>query len=196
MKKWIVACWLMAAGAVMAASTPEEMATLYFDYFKAGDMVSIADRMHEAELEKFQNALLPVVEQNLKPAGEAMTGEAMAIRQLAGEDDIETLRAEAPRAFFLRFMRWMLKLNPAMLQALSGATIQPLGHVAENDMAHVTYRIQLDVMGARVSQLKILSVRRDGEEWKLMIPGEIEGLDRAFKARAANRSAPAPAPAP
>jgi hypothetical protein len=143
-------------------------------------METLAANMHEGELAKFQQTLLPVIEQSLESDPIGASRDAAAIRQLTQQDSIETIRAETPRAFFIRFMKWMMKLNPMMVTSLAGATIQPLGFVPENDMAHVIYRINLDMMGAKVSQLKVMSVKKQDEAWRLMMTGEIEGLGKLF----------------
>ncbi len=166
-----------------AGSTPQEMARLYFDAFKSGDMESMAANMHEEELAKFKDSMIPVIAKNLNPDTVDMTREAVAIRQLAGRDSLEKIQAEDPRVFFLRFMNWMNRMNPMIAKMMSGSKIDTLGYVEEKDMAHVVCRITMEVMGATVSQMKVMSVKKDGEQWKLMLTGEIEGLSSAMQPR-------------
>lgn len=183
----VLALLVLPVASLTAQSTPQEMARIYFDAFKQGDMTQVADNMHEEELAKFRASMLPIIERNLDAEQMVMTRDAAAIRQFAGEDSIETLRDESPRDFFLRFMNWMTRMNPMMLKMMAGATMEPLGFVEEKDMAHVVCRVNVDVMGATVSQMNVMSVRKQGDTWKLMLTGEIEGLAKAMQMGAERR---------
>jgi hypothetical protein len=180
MKKRIAILVLLATPflTLHAETTPEDMILRYFDAFQRGDVEALASIMHEGELAKFKKTLLPVIEVNLMMDPVGASRDAAAVRQFAGPDDVETIRAESPTAFFTRFMNWMIKLNPTLVKSMAGATIQPLGSILEDDMAHVTYRIQLSVMGASMTQLKVMSVKKQDGEWRLMMPGELEGLGK------------------
>ena len=166
---------------VRAASTPEEMTVLYFDSFKKGDVDTIVANMHEGELGKFQKALIPVIEKNVEQDPTGAGRDAAAIRQLVGKNTIDEIRQETPQAFFARFLNWMIKLNPSTIKSMAGATMQPLGHIEEEDMAHVTCRVNVVIMGATISQLKVMSVKKQSDEWKLMLTGEIEGMAKLMQ---------------
>jgi len=51
-----------------------------------------------------------------------------------------------------------------MARTMAGATIETLGFVPEKDMAHVVYRINIDMMGAKVSQLNVMSLKKQDKK--------------------------------
>ncbi|HMO49652.1 MAG TPA: hypothetical protein PKE26_02975 [Kiritimatiellia bacterium] len=180
MRYSIILC-LLGASFLARATTPEELVTRYFEAFKKGDMEAVAGEMHLGELTKFKDTLLPVLEQTIVSSAAGPGRDELMIRQFTNRDDMETIREESPRAFFVRFMRWVMKLNPMMSQTMSAASIETLGHIIEKDMAHVVYRIHIDMMGAKVSQLNVMSVKKEDEAWRLMMTGEIEGMGKMLQ---------------
>ncbi|HMP73416.1 MAG TPA: hypothetical protein PKE55_09165 [Kiritimatiellia bacterium] len=174
--------WVITAGALLAESSPEEMVIRYFQAFQKGDVDGLAEIMHEGELENFQQALYPAIAESVTSDPMGLTRQGAMVRLLTGGDDLKTIRDETPVAFYTRFMKWMIRINPAVVSSLSGATLQPLGSIPEDDMAHVVYRIQLDLLGANISQLKVMTVKKDDEgAWRLTMTGEIEGLGRLLQ---------------
>jgi len=167
--------------ATAAEKTPEEMIQLYFDAFKKNDLKQVADNMHEGELAKFKDVMMPVIEKGVESAAGGYTDDHVALRLFVQSENIEAIRADSPKEFFLRFLNWVMQLNPMMKTSLDGATIQVLGSVPESDMAHVVYRMSLDLFGARMSQLAVMSVKKQDGEWKLMMTGEIEGMGKLLQ---------------
>ena len=177
-----ILCAFLAPTLLFAASTPEQLVEVYFDAFRKGDLASVADQMHEEDLVKFKETLLPVIKQNLELESIGFDREAIAVRQFAGGDAMETITGEEPRLFFLRFLKWMTRLNPNMIRAMDGSRLEALGHISEKDMAHVVCRITIDMMGAQVTQMKVMTARRFGDEWRLTMTGEIEGMANLMQA--------------
>jgi len=162
-----------------AAPTPESLVKLYFDSVKEGDLASLSARMHPAELEKFKSMLLPMIkgaaEDAANPLADPMDVEAM--KRFLGGQTIEDIAAESPAAFFTRFMDWIQQLNPVLRLSLSSAKVEPIGSIPEKDMAHVVYRLSLiDALGNRVTQLGVMSVKKLGDEWRLMLTGDMEQM--------------------
>jgi len=172
---------VLPAARLLAESTPEQMVTLYFDSFKKGDFETIAINIHDEELEKFKESVFPAIERSLEQDPVGASRDAAALRYFMGKDSIEVVREEPPREFFIRFMKWIAQLNPVMMTGMSGATIQTLGFIPEKDMAHTVFRVDVDMMGAQFSQMKVMSVKKQGEEWKLMLTGEIHGMAKMFE---------------
>ncbi len=179
-KRLVTLCALLSLSASAFAATPEEVASAYFDAFRRGDMVAVGAAMHPDETSKFQAMIVPVLEKGL--AVEDDRAELLGLDALVGGDSVEYLYTEAPDVFFTRFMKWLLELNPTMKSSMAGATVQPLGHVVEGELVHVVYRMHLDMLGARISQISAISLKKDGADWKLMLTGEIEGMGKLLEA--------------
>ncbi|HMO05043.1 MAG TPA: hypothetical protein PKC67_10450 [Kiritimatiellia bacterium] len=188
---------VLLAGAVRlpAATTPEELAELYFNAIKDGDVETLAAHMHAEELLRFRDVVVPIIESRLGRIGVAGDPEVAVMNQLLGGDSVERLREEPPDEFFMRFLRWINRNNPMFAKMLQGARFEALGHITEADMAHVTCRVHVWVMGSDVAQLKVVSVRKQEDGWRLMVAAELEGMAKVLQfmaVPAAERSRAAP----
>ncbi len=183
MKTAALLLMVLLAGAVrvQASATPEELAVLYFNAIKDGDVETLAANMHEDELLRFREMVVPIIESRLNKLGVAGDPEVLAINQLLGGDSVERLREEPPDEFFMRFLRWINRNNPMFAKMLQGARIEALGHIPEGEMAHVTCRVHVWVMGSDVAQLKVISVRKQGDAWRLMVAAELEGMAKVLQ---------------
>jgi len=163
-------------------ANPEPLVHAYFDAFKEGDMEKVAAIMHSDELSKFKDMMLPIIKKGINATDEDSEQEdVMAVKLFTQDASIETISEEGPREFFARFMNWIMILNPAMKDSLTGAKIKTVGHIPEDDLTHVVYRISFDVMGSSMSQMSVMSMKKQEGEWKLMLTGEIEGLSQMMQ---------------
>ena len=179
-KPYIILLAIFTLSASVFAATPEQTATDYFSAFRRGDMAAVSMAMHPAELSKFRDMIVPVIEKGL--AVEDDRAELLGLDMLLGGDSVEYLWTESPEEFFTRFMNWLLKLNPMMKSSMAGARVEPIGHVMEGELAYVVIRMQMDMLGAQISQVSAISLKKDGEAWKLMLTGEIEGMGKLLEA--------------
>jgi len=162
-----------------AAAGPEHLVYDYFNAFKEGDMEMVSAIMHIDELSKFKDMMLPIIKKGINATDEDSEQEdIMAVKLFTQDASIETISEEGPREFFARFMNWIMILNPAMKDSLTGSKIKTIGHLPEDDLSHVVYRISFDVMGSSMSQMSVMSMKKQEGEWKLMLTGEIEGLSQ------------------
>lgn len=175
----VVACgpsWALAQKA--PALSPEELVSLYYSKMGAGDTTALAERMHSAELAKFRRAMLPVLEAGIASGDDAWSGFTQG-------DTLDEVRAYTPKKFFSRFLQSLFKLKPGLEDALKNATIAPIGHVAEQtpegETVHVVYRMTTRIQGVSISKVSVMSLRQDGDQWKLLLTGEIEGLAQSLK---------------
>jgi hypothetical protein len=169
---------LLAAPVLHAAEpgTPEAAVLDYFDLFRRGDMTGIAERLHDDEATRFKADLLPLIERTLTNPVFASSRETAAVRDLLDGETLEDLKAEPPHAFFTRYMRWVLRRTPGVIDALKKTSIEPLGHIREDDIAHVVCRITVETPDTRARQMKLLSVRLQGETWRFMVSGDLQTL--------------------
>jgi len=166
---------------VIAEKTPESLLVEYFNAFKTGDLETMSAIMHDEELEKLKKEMLPVVERGINSVKSGIGQDQVAKRLFSESDDIEAIRAESAKMFFIRFMEWVYVLNPSMKTAMSGATVQPIGHVMEGEVAHVVYRVGVEMAGTKFNQVTVMSAKKSGDEWKLMLTGEIEGMGKLLQ---------------
>jgi len=166
---------------VLAEKTPEALLAEYFTAFKAGDLETMSKIMHENDLEKLKREMMPVVERGINSVKSGIGQDEVAKRLFSEDDDVEAIRAESAQMFFIRFMEWVHELNPNMKSAMSGATIQPIGHVMDGEVAHVVYRVSVEMAGTKFNQVTVMSAKKSGDEWKLMLTGEIEGMGKLLQ---------------
>jgi hypothetical protein len=172
---------IITSSIAFAENTPEGMIKLYFDAFKSGDHERMAANMHPDELEKLKKELLPVVARGIEGAQSGMTRDQYALTLFADSEDIEIITNESPAEFFVRFMSWINRMNPMLKNTIGGASIETVGHLMEGDLAHVVYRVMINMSGTRMTQLSVMSVKKSGDEWKLMMSGEIEGMGKLLQ---------------
>ncbi len=174
----LVASALLNLAAV--AATPEQAAAEYFAAFRKGDLNAVAASMHPDELVSFKATMLPVIEKGM--AIKDPRADLMNLRQIAGADGLEGLKAMTDEAFFARFMGWLFEQNPMLQTSMAGADVTPIGHVREGDKAHVVYRMDMDVLGSRISQVTAISLKQFNDSWRLLLTGEVEGMGRLIEA--------------
>jgi hypothetical protein len=145
------------------AETPEAVVRFYFDGI-ASDLPGVARRMHPEALARFRELLLPFLEDS------AQTGDA---RQLAEKlRSMEALRKSSPQDFFTEMMTFFLD-RPEIRDGMKNRQISVLGHVADDPMAHVVYRVNSGPEGAP-GKMKVITVRKESGEWKLFLPDDLE----------------------
>lgn len=169
-----------------AAVTPEALVARYFERMIAQDMKTLVEDMHGAELDKFKKMLLPVFE-----AGFASGDDPGILKAFTRGDTVEQVRAYSSRDFFIRFLEWMIAIRPQMSDILKQSVIQAIGHVSEQtpdgEILHVVFRMTTRTAGMTISKLSVMSLRREGQDWKLMLTGEIEGMAQALQQQLKNR---------
>lgn len=159
-----------------AAVPPESIATRYAAAMKAGDWNAIARLMHPAAIAQFRSLFMPIVAADTSgQAAQALFGVANAA-ELAKLPDAE---------MFARLFHTLTAQQPGFQEAMNGATMTVLGHVAEGpDVAHVVYRMHMQVDSISVDKTEVLSMRRNGSTWGVMLSADFQGLAAALKRRA------------
>ena len=183
--KPILAAFLALTFAVHAAP-PEEVAKGYMEAVKSGDMEQVGTFMHPAALEKFKGILVQVAEIVATADASADPKRNTAIKVLFGDEKPAAAKEVPAKDLFIRFMRNLTGAVPLMRQMLANSAYDFIGHVDEGgNQAHVVYRATLATGGATVTKMEVLTLKRDGDEWKVMLTGDIEsfvgGLTRQFQ---------------
>ena len=163
-------CTLSLSAAALAAATPEQAASEYLAALQRKDTETMAASLHPDELNGMQQVLLSILEQESrsKPPHKAM---AMFVGPKAS-------MAEARAMPAAKLVGKVLAVRLAMSEVDSS---QILGSVPEKDQAHVLARVNSRALGMEQSTLTVISTRRDGDGWKLLLNGQIESLRRMLQ---------------
>ena len=177
---------LLALTLAARAATPEEIAKGYMEAVKSGDSEHVGAFMHPAALEIFKGILVQVAAVVATADADADPKKSTAIKVLFGDVKPEAAKDASAKDLFVHFMANLTTAIPLMRQMLANSTYDFIGHVDEGaNQAHVVYRATLATGGATVTKMEVLTLKRDGEEWKVMLTGDIEsfvgGLTRQFQ---------------
>lgn len=179
---WI-AC-LLCVGSIGAEEmlSPETLVTLYYQEMAKGDWNAVSQHMHTGELEKFKTMMLPVFEEGFRSEKQPD-----ALAAFTQGDDLEKVRNYTPQEFFSRFLKWIMVMKPGTERVLQHSTVQPIGHVMEEQSVHVVYRMNTEIEGMKISKLAVMSLKPQGAQLKLALTGEIEGMAQALQSQLRSR---------
>jgi hypothetical protein len=163
--------------AARAAAPPEEIARGYMDSVKAGDMERVGTYMHPAALEKFKGILVQLAAVIGNVDAETDPKKNTAIKILFGEEKPAGIKDALPKNLFVHFLANLSQAMPMLRQMLNDSTYEFIGHVDEGgNQTHVVYRATLTTGGTAVTKMEVITLKRDGEEWKVMLTGDIESF--------------------
>lgn len=192
--RFLALCVLLTSMARAQVRTPEETARAYMSAMRSGEMETVALYMHPSALQKFKDILVQFAARMEEIGAADDPKSSSAIRVLFGDIGVKGVKDAEPRELFVRFLSVIQKAAPVMRQVLADSTYEFVGHVDESgNQTHVVYRATLSTAGAEVTKMEVLTLRREGEQWGVMLTGDIEnlatGLSREFEKK------PAPTPA-
>jgi hypothetical protein len=182
----LVPALLLAPRPAAAQAAPEQVAERYFRATQAGDWPAAAAMMHPRALDDFKRMIADLA---------AVDDEDEEFPRLFGLHTGE-VGGMPPAQLYARVVERIQSLQEGLDEMMKNATFTVLGHVLEGDTAHVVYRLNTRAMGAPVSQTSVVSMRRDGGEWKPMLNADLQNLFAAMKAAIAEPGHEAPVPAP
>ncbi len=155
-------------------ASPEDIIRSYFDGMRRGRADELVQIMHPRALRTFKAMVLPTLDMMADEQGDEQ--DAFFLDMMGRGDSLDDIRRYPPPKLFERFLDMVLGMNPVIMESLSHAEMIPLGHVVEDDMAHVVFRMNVDAMGVMVSEVSVMSLQDDDGAWKMMLTGEIRGL--------------------
>lgn len=168
-----------AQGAV-DTTKPEAVAAELYTRLKASDWKGAAALFDDGALKSFRGMLQPI-------ADAASASDQGGSAALFGEIKPEALKQASDAEFFAMFMGNMM----SRLSSLGGGLgpSQVIGSVAEGeDLRHVVTRTNAKAMGISVTKMEVVSMRRHGDAWKVLLNGEMEGMAKAIQAMAAAKA--------
>lgn len=174
MRSMLFACFALCASlSARAADTPEQVVTRYIDATRALRFDQLAQIMHPSALADFKSMMREVVEID---STSSATELLFQVKGLAAYDSLPASTA------FERLMSTVTEQNPLIADALSSASGAVIGHVNEGeDLVHVVYRVGIGAGDLKMSKIEVVTLKREGDEWRTLLTGNIEGLAEALK---------------
>ena len=160
-------------GAQDTTGTPEAVVRRYTEAMRGGEWDTAARLMHPEALAQFREMLTPAFQSE---------GPGRELRdQFFGGMTMSRIQDLSDTDFFAGFFQGMMALNPELLGVVQDAEITMVGHVLEGqDVAHVVYRMQMQMDAMTFTKLDVMSVKRHGATWRGLLTGTMEGLAAAL----------------
>lgn len=149
--------------------TPEEFARAYFTALRDRGAPVVVEFIHGDEMTKFKDIFVVLMEK------EAAEGKREFVSGLFGEQaTLAEVKVLSPKEFMSAFMQKASRMISSM--GFTFEKLEVLGFIPEGDMAHVVARIEVGLWPAAIKRMEVISMKRDGAEWKLMLPKQFDSL--------------------
>jgi len=159
-----------------AAETPEEVANSYMRAMADSRLTMVADDMHPAALEKFKSVLAGIAE-TISAAPAERKPSPKLVSALFGEGGVESVKQTPARDVFIQFMSNLTTFLPQIREMAAGTQHEIIGHVDEGgNVTHVVFRATLKRGKTELTKMDVLSLKRNGEEWRVLLTDDLEGL--------------------
>jgi hypothetical protein len=163
----------MSASLAQGTGTPEQAVKDYMASLQKDGMMAVSGFLHPDELKRFKEMLLPMFRKDAAQKSEAIHG------LFGAEATLAAVEAMPPAEFMDGFMR----LAGEQLKGATFGDADIVGTVRENDVVHVVTRAAARVKEIQIKTLTVVSTKKSGADWKLMLSGELEGLAAALSAQ-------------
>lgn len=161
-----------ASYAQAAQNTPESVAKAYFAAMQASDWAKCASYMHPDALAAVKRTFTAIL--SADKTGDA----AKTIFKLKSGAEYAQL---SDAAVFERLMDFITSVAPDMKTALAASTSLVLGRVDENpDLVHIVYRTQTKLAGAEMSEVDLISFKKQGSTWRALLTSDMEEMLNKF----------------
>jgi len=165
-----------------ARSAAQQVALSYLQAVNAKGLDGGIAYLHPDELARFKALLMPILEQERK-AGRRNLLNATFGRSV----EMTEVRLAAPEEFVRRFSRVAaarLGEAPARFDR-----VEVVGSVSEGEVLHVLLRTSVDQGSNKTQRLAVVSARRSGGDWKVLLGGEVEAMVASLRGGPAGRDA-------
>jgi hypothetical protein len=160
----------------LRAEQPEEVAHLYIRAMADARMNVVADQMHPSALDRFKEIMTDVATAITAAPADRQPPIKM-VNALFGDEGPAAVKDLTPRDVFVRFMSNLTTFVPQIRAMHAGSEYQVLGHVDEGgNVSHVVFRATLAKGEHQATKMSVLSLKRDGEHWKVLLTDDLENL--------------------
>ena len=156
-----------------------EVAKDAHDAYRSTDWATYASWLHPDGLSRYESILRPMVESTIQVDSTGQVAEEF--QWLGTPANTQEFMNMSPSEFFSFSMSEIMTAIPALKQAMGSATIDILGEMNEGDtLVHVIVRTSAEAMGLGMSEVSVLTTKKYEDAYRLMLPGQIEGLITAI----------------
>jgi hypothetical protein len=175
-------CTIFWTANVLAADSPEAVATSYFEAMQKEGLASSTRFMHPNALLEFKTMLMPVY-----AAENAGGGRQLLDVTFSSEVQFTQLESMEPAAFMDGFMG--LVVAQTGNAPIRFDNLEVLGTINEGEARHVLTRMTLGAGELAITQFEVLSFLPYEDTWRLQLNGDMKGLAAALR-----NNLPQPAP--
>lgn len=175
---------LMPVHAAHAQRTPEDAAALLALAVQERGVVALADFTHPDELKRLRDQIEPAMLDTSGAGTDLIAGffgPTASPASVAAAADIDFLRG------FLRLVDQHMQSNEVVF-----GQFNIIGTVKEGAVVHVLIRNTATTGPLHLTQLDVLSARRDQRSWKFLVPAKVEGIIQALRVQATEAGASSP----
>jgi hypothetical protein len=160
-----------------ASTNPDQVALASAAALERQDWNAYAETFDAQSLKEFRDLFAPLLKAVERRSAEE---QAAVLALFEGATDVKTALAWSPRELFVRVMKALGRLDTART-VLAGTRTKTLGTVLEgNELAHVVIRSTRTMPGARLEKVDVVSLKRSGNEWKLLLPPELKTIGQGI----------------
>jgi len=176
MKKLIFILPLILFSQLSSAETAAERAELYFKDISEFKFKQAANHFDAEQLKEFRKLM-----EFYKEIPE--DSQAQFIQSLFGEEHSrESIEALTDVEFFASLLTLIMQQAKA-IGGLNFDRLEILGEVREGEnIAHLVTRNKISVGELEMESMEIVSLKKNGEQWRVMMSGKIKGLPQQLKA--------------
>ena len=157
------------------ANDPEELSQAYFKMLSQQQWDEIAKLYDPASLKEFREMMSFLVEVPDEAAPRVLGG---FFGQGATKESVKAL---SDQAFFSFFLRGVMA-QASQLGELDFKQVEVLGAIPESDsLKHVVVRTHIGVGEMDMEAMEVISFRKKGDQWGLLMQGKLKGLAQRIK---------------
>ena len=158
------------------AETPQQRAELYFSDIENLDFLGAASHFDAEQLKEFRG----MMEFYKEMPEEAQTN---FVQTFFGPDQsTESLENLSDLEFFSGLFSFIMKQAEAA-GGLNFDGIEILGEVKEgDDITHLVTRTTVSLGAIDMEAMEVVSLKKSGEEWRILMSGKIKGLPQQLRA--------------
>ena len=164
----LVAVMVVISGNAFGQSSgPEDIARRYSDALKTKDWAGATALMHPDALSRLKQLMRPLVTERPVDLGNRLF-------RVRAASEFEAL---TDSEVFGRLMVSLSENSAAVMPLLASVETTPIGRIKEGpDIVHIVLRVRISGKTIVSSDVAVRTVKRHGKEWRLMLPGSLEGL--------------------
>lgn len=141
------------------------------DAMTLSDWEAYGKLMHPDALAEFKNKLMPTIE-NLPKINNSDT-----INLFGSMYVVDSLKAKDDTKFFTEFLGIIFGLSPDLAITFSTMKNESVGAIFEGDnIVHALFRTDMKIAGREVIEMNVVTLLKDGSEWKLDLSYKLEGI--------------------